>query len=498
VTATLRRQVDYRVLRWQYRLDSPSVDRLLPWGLAGVLFAVLAFVALANERQLGNGAVLANHIQGTWLIRTGRDTALTIGGVDYLGDQAALILWPLAQVSRVVPTVELLLLTQAFALAAGVVPIWRLARRVVALRVGPAVALVAAYALHPAVHTLAVRDFNPESYAVPALLGAVLYGIEGRHWRLGLVVAVVLATRADLGLAVAGLGVLLAVEGRRRSGFALAIAGVAWAALAVFAFQPALSGGSYPHLGAFSAYGGSPFEILRGMVTDPVEVLGDLFAQDNVVRIVLLLAPFVFLPLAAVRYLAPALPLTALYLLADQDLTLSGAAGSPQQDVPLLVFSVVASVFAVRRLGRRTGIGRVVVDRSLVGVMVAGALLVSAIDSPLSPYEEPWDWGRRDAADAARLTAAELVSPEGVLRASGPLLPPVAEREGLQELDTSGPAPTPRDAVTGADALLFDEAAAPRWTRLQLREFIGTVRAFGFEVTYREAGIWLFERTADP
>jgi len=496
VTATLRRQVDYRVLRWQYRLDSPSVDRFLPWGFALVLAAVFSALALARHRELGNGTVLAEHLQGMWLVRTGRDTAGTISGLDYLGDRASFVLWPLAQLSRVLPAAELLLVSQAFALAAGVVPVWRLARRVVALRVGPAVALSVAYALHPAVHRLVVGDFHPESYAVPALLGAALAGLEGRRWRLGVLVAVVLAARADLGLAVVGLGILLTMEGRRRPGAAVATVGAAWFALAVFAIQPALAGGDYPHLAAFAAYGDSPFAILRGMVSNPGEVLGDLLARENVSRFVALLAPFVFLPLAAARYLLPAVPLTALYWIAEFE-PVAGAVGEPQQDVPLLVFATIAAVFAVRRLGRRSGIGRVVVDRSIVGVLVAGAFLVQVLSSPVSPYEHPWEWGRRDAADGARLAVVDVVPPDGVLRASPGLLPLVAERELLQELETEGPHPRPRDAAAGAAVVLFDEAAAAGWTRLQVRDFVGTLRELGFVVVQRSAGVWLLVRPTD-
>ncbi len=496
MTATLRRQVDYRILRWQYRLDSPSVDRVLPWGIAAGLFAVFGLVALAHHRELETGTVLANHLQGMWLLRTGRDTAGTIGGADYLGDQAALILWPLAQLSRVLPPVQLLLLLQSLALAGAVVPIWRLARRVVQLRVGPSLALVLAYALHPTVHELVVADFHPEAFAVPALLGATLAGLEGRAWRLWIMAVIVLASRADLGLALAGLGLLLVAEGRRRLGGALAAVALAWFALAVFAFQPALAGGDYPHLDAFAAYGDTPFSIVRGMLSNPGEVLADVFAQEHVQQVVLVLAPFVFLPLASLRHLLPAVPLTALYFIADLEPGAGGdVIGSPQQDVPLLVFAAVAAVFALRRLGRRSGIGRVVVDRSIVGVLVAGAVLVQVVASPLSPYEHPWELGRRDAADGARLATAELVPEDGVLRASPRLLPLVVERDGLRELDTTGPAPRPRDAATGADLILFDEAAAPQWTRLQLRAFISGLQDLGFAIVSRDEGVWLLARS---
>ena len=56
--------------------------------------------------------------------------------------------------------------------------------------------------------------------------------------------------------------------------------------------------------GAFRAYGSNAFSIAGGMLIHPNRVLGDLLDEDNVRLIVGLLAPLLFLPVLAPRYLS--------------------------------------------------------------------------------------------------------------------------------------------------------------------------------------------------
>ena len=61
--------------------------------------------------------------------------------------------------------------------------------------------------------------------------------------------------------------------------------------------------------GAFRAYGSNAFSIAGGMLIHPNRVLGDLLDEDNVRLIIGLLAPLLFLPVLAPRYLIPAMGL---------------------------------------------------------------------------------------------------------------------------------------------------------------------------------------------
>lgn len=462
------RRMDLWVLRWQARLENRSVDRFTPWVIAVVLFAVLVSLSLARSRSLDYGTVLAQYAQSVWLIGEGFKPVSSIIDANVLGENASLVLYPIAVLTSFLPTVTTLLVIQSAALALGVVPLWRLARRVTDLRFGATATVVFAYSIYAAVHNANLADFHPEVIALPALLGAVLYGLTGRWFRFTLLVLVVLAARADLGLAIAGLGILLVVEGSRRAGWATAVLGIAWVLGAILWFQPEIVDGTYPGAEAFRAFGdGGALDVLGGFFTNPLDFLRRIGSHENFSTIVTLLAPVLFLPVVAPRYLLPTVPLYALYLAADVPV---GRLEEAQQTIPITAFVFVATVFALKRSGT-VRVEKVNVDRRLLWALVLTASVFFIRDSASSPYEEPWSWGSRDLTDQARLAAAELVPDDASVRASPRLLPLLFERERLFELDTTGPEPDIEAAVDRVDWIIFDRTEVDQWTFSRVEEF---------------------------
>jgi hypothetical protein len=118
-------------------------------------------------------------------------------------------------------------------------------------------------------------------------------------------------------------------------------------------------------------------------------------------------------------------------------------------------------------------------------------------DSPASPYQEPWAWGVRDDSDRARLDAADLVPDGDSVRASPSLLPLLAEREAVYELDTTGN-PHVRQASDGVDAILLDAESAQNWDDEDRRRFQEGLAELGFGQVFAEAGITLYERSGSP
>jgi Predicted membrane protein (DUF2079) len=96
-------------------------------------------------------------------------------------------------------------------------------------------------------------------------------------------------------------------------------------------------------------------------------------------------------------------------------------------------------------------------------------------------------------ADQARLDAADLVPDGDSVRASPALLPLLAEREALYELDTTGN-PHVRRAADGVDSVLLDTEAAPDWDDEDRRRFQQGLEELGFDEVFAEAGITLYER----
>lgn len=457
---TSRRLVDRSLLRLQGRVDTPIFDQVFPWFSAIVLGTVLAWFALARSNSLDQAASLAEAIQTTWLIENGFKPVSSLAGGNIMAEQASFVLYPVALLTAFLPRVGTLLVLQSAALAAGVIPLWRIARGPGNLRVGVTTAVLFAYGVYAAIHNVNIAGFHPEVFALPALIGAMLFGLTDKHLWLYACVAVVLLSRADLGLVIAGLGLLLAAEGKRRSGLAIAAAGIAWIFIAVLVLQPFFSESDvWPHASAFSTFGETPLEILGGIITNPIEFLRLSGSRVNFESLVTLLAPVLFLPVVALRYLLPALPVYAIYLAADVPAGADGLAESPQT-IPMTAFVFIATVFAMNRSGRIL-VERVLVDKRVVVALLLTSTVFFVRDARTSPYEEPWNWADRSQADRALVEVADLIPTDANVGATERVLPLLSERLAVFLIEPGGTTTEEVEAsveaaVDNVDWIVFD------------------------------------------
>lgn len=486
-TRRRNRRLDWLLLRWQARLDARWADRVLPWVIAGILFVLYAALALARLDRLDAGPTLARHVQAAWHLAEGRPPELTVGTDHNLfTERFPALFLPLAALTRVLPKAGTLVVAQAAALAIGVVPLWLLARRVVHLRIGAAVALAFAYAIHPTVGDLDLADFNPQAMALAPLLGAA-YFAERHQWR-GFAVTAVIAMlwSAELGLVIATMGVVLLVEGERRIGARAAVGGLAWTLVALFAVQAPLGRTGLVAPGAFSEYGAGGLDVLIEMTRNPFRPLADLVTEANVSVLAWVLGPLAFLSLVSPRKLAPALPLTALVLVADVPVTGANGGG---RTVPLLAATFVAATFGLGRLGRPS-LERVIVDRRLLGVLAAAASAAFALQSPLSPYEEPWEIDR--PGEAARREALGFLPPVVAIRVPADLASEVAERRRVEVVN-----PNERDAAVLAgdvEALILDEERLTDLGPAERHALRRAIEAQGMVQLHRGEGLAVFVR----
>jgi uncharacterized membrane protein len=495
LTATFRRRVDNVILRWQGRLDSDQADRLAPWVVAVVLFLVLNGVALAQARSLDPSSDLAAYRQAAWAIRNGLEPTLTVTtGSNVFATQGSFIFYPLAWLTHYLPTVPLLLTVQSAALSVAVISIWRVCRRLASLRTGASLMVLLVYSLHPTIQSLNLDGFHPETLAVPFLVGAGYFGLS-QHWRrFALCCLIAMLCRADLGLAVAGLGVLIMVQGHRKRGAIALVAGLMWALGFLLFVQPHL-GDSVSQLDAYSAFGDTPGSILWGMITNPVELLSQVFSRPNFALLVYLFAPVLFLPFLSPRYLMPVVPLQVLYLAGD--VTMATRYGP--QSVAIISFIFLATPRGLNRLGRRS-VEKVSIDRRVLITMGVASASFFLLFAPSSIYDRPWDWGGQDAADGARIEAADTLASGLRVRASESMLVELAERVELYQLDLGhpdDPAPDVEDVTRGVDAIVIDRRDVPRADAYRERVLEVQITQHGFTVQSDAEDIVVFTRPPD-
>ena len=396
-------------------------------------------------------------------------------------------MYPIALVTRVLPAIPTLLALQSLGLAMGVIPLWRIARGIAGLRVGAAVALTVAYGASPTLNNLNLSDFHPAAVAVAPLLGATYLALKGRWRSFAIVSASAVIWSAELALVIAGIGVLIVLQGDRRIGIRTILASMAWTIAAVLILEPRFGSTGFIAPGAFKAYGSNAFSITGGMLIHPHKVIGDLLDEENIRLMVALLAPLLFLPVLAPRYLVPALPLQALYLVADVPVR---GNGTNEFGLPLTVFAFVAATFALARMGRRS-IERVVVDRRVLIALAVAAIGFFCTDALNSPYERPWKWGREDASDRARHDVTLAIATTTRVRGSATVLPLLAERPNVYEL---GGAPDARAATRdGVDRVVVTDQDVT-WTPEQWLDFSSGMSLEQFVLTYDREGVRVYTR----
>lgn len=476
----LRRSINHLTLRWQARLEGEGPDRAMPWVLSLILFVGFSSLSLARYRSLDTGETMAAWMQGLWLVGEGQEPFVTLTERNLFDGQFSLIMWPLAQMGSLLPTGPMLLTVQSLAIALGVVPLWRIARGVLELGVETALVLGLAYGFQPQLHNLNLSEFHPEALAVPAFLWAYLFSQRKQWVRYGFAVALALSTRSDLGLVVIGLGALLAIEGRTRAGRLTAGFGALWVALALGIFQADLAGGEFLYGDAFEAYGDGPVAILWGMLTDPFQVLRDVFAEENYRKLILLFAPWLFLPVLRLRF---QLPLVIFGIFGFLAAIPPGEFGNPQQDVAGLAFLPIAAAFALRAVGRRS-VRRVFVNGRLLGGVLFASMAFFLFGAGSSLYNEPWTWGSRSSNDLDVLAAVEIIEPEDSVAAITRALPLLAERVDLIQFPVGLEIYKTAEPTFGKDIILIDESDVD-WTTLGRVTFDQVVEAKGYVVEER-------------
>jgi uncharacterized membrane protein len=340
------------------------------WAL---LFAVLA--ARRHDAYLSHRFDLGNMTQVVWNTAHGHFLEMTSTSGDQivrLGIHVDPLLAAFAPIWWVWPSPVMLTTIQAFALAAGALPVYWLSRKHTGDR-RAAVNLAAAYLLFPAVQWSAFNDFHPVTLSIPCLLFFVWYLDEDRLVAAAVFALLAVLSKEQIPLVIAGIGVWYAMRrDRRREGFAIAGLGIAWTAIALDVVIPHFSGGPSRFYDRFESVGGSPRGILTTLVTDP----GHIWSAATTGADLRYLAALC-LPLLGLWALEPLLALAAAPVLG---INLLSDFWSMNRIEYQYASAIVACLFAAAAIGAgRLGSRRAFVVTTLVLATVA----ITSVAGPL-------------------------------------------------------------------------------------------------------------------
>lgn len=293
---------------------------LVPTILFGLVFAALAILQYrALHVPHGDAGMYEEHL---WNLLHGKGFRSQLDdGRTFLGEHIEFVhvfLIPLYVIRQELPTLNV---CQAFGLASGAIAVFGIAKKLM-LPMRVAVLLSWTYLCWFPMQAIALeqtwKTFRPETLGVPLLLFG-FWMLESERFVWAAILFVLSWTAKEEFAIVTGfVGVSMCLTGRWKWGLAFAAASFAYLVAALQFLIPFFRAGAPPHYTPyFKSLGSSPKEIVLFALTHPVEMIQRLFQRDSLSFLVMLLAPWMFLPLATVRRFLPALPIFGYLLLAD-------------------------------------------------------------------------------------------------------------------------------------------------------------------------------------
>lgn len=437
--------------RWR-----PRIPPLVVLGASIAYVCVAAYFSVRRHNEFRSSFDLANFDRGLWLLANAHEA--------------------LPQDGHFSPTVALL---TPFYIAGGGPTTLLVIQAVTMALVAPLLYAVArAYgaqpwlAAIPAVLWLAspltlmpnVNDVHHVPLVAPAIVGSVLALRHDRLVVFAILGLLACGAKEDVPLLYVMLGVVVALEGRRRLGAAIASSALAIFLFAVTIYLPAFSGSTAWFEERFAGDRGDSVRDVAGwMLTHPLAAAGDLVAAENVGLCLALVATTGGLCLLAPRWMLLGLPTLGQSLV---------SAYGPQHGiwdhyhVPVALSFAIAAAVGVQRLAEPNPRLRLLAAAGVVLAFLVAPLGIRHVDG-----ESKWNADRisRIGGPQAREDALTLIPGEVPVAASTRVAPHLAHRRELYTL----PLPFLGHEELGADwsqAEMERRAAEVEWVVLDTND----------------------------
>lgn len=316
--------------------------------IIAISILILLISSIARHELFNSGGDLAFFDQCVYLISQGKNPISSVLGFHALADHAAWILYPIALLYKIYPTVYWLFLVQSLSLSLGAIPAYFLSIDA-GLKESQAIVIVVIYLLYPLIYNANLLEFHPDTIAVPALFMAILAARKQKIVWFCASVIVILGCKAVLSLTVAAMGVgLLLFEKRQLYGIIAIATGIAWFLISnkiiipFFGHDAALIN---RHLYRYSYLGNSFSETLKIILFQPKLIFSNIFSLINLEYLFYLFVPVIWgLRPKYMIYMIAAIPCLALNLLADHPSQKNLIWHYSLPIIPFLTLSLIAYV----------------------------------------------------------------------------------------------------------------------------------------------------------
>lgn len=386
----------------------------------GAVFTALAFARFVTFHN--QTFDLAFYTRMAWGLARGDWWEPIVNG-HFLALHMSWVMAPLGWLGLVFGTVSVLLVAQVAAVCAVCWPLYRIGAR----RAGELGAMVVplVWLLYPNLGHVVTDEFHPGNLAMLPLVFTLDCLDRKQERELAWWTAAVVACRADLTTVTFMLGALIVLQGGelKKQGMWIAALSLLYLAIFVLVLVPVLG----PKQGSlnlhFGKWGSNMFEMAGNVLLSPLALLEHLSEPKRLLYLPKLLAPLLFLPLLAPRWLLLALPQVAVNLLSDFPTSTDMDCHYSTLAVPAMV---VATADALGRLRERR------LSRLAAPPLAAAALGANLFwgGMPWSLDYEPENFRFDEHTRSGRAITA-LIPETASVQAPYRLMPHLAERVGI-------------------------------------------------------------------
>lgn len=346
------------------------------YGATAAYVCVFSTLSVMQHASFHTAYDLAGACQGLWALAFGQSQFNTLWGSLHWLNHAYVFSLLVAPIYRFLPSAYLLLFLQTTALALCVPVVYRIALEKTN-SVCLSVVLALCYLGYPSLHFANLCEFHWLAFAPLFLLLTFYYANKSPRYLL-LFAALALACREGVALTLFPMGIYIALYENRRGGIAVCALSAFWFLVAVGVVVPILSGGrTSPHFAYWAAYGESPAQVVRFVLTHPLQTLHIVFVEHDGLKHIFKVSLFLlFLPLLAPEVLLIALPFFFLRFLSTFELHHTVYFQYSLPEIPIII---CAAVIGARRLMqfRKTQVSTFI--RHLSPVLLSAALLLCLV-----------------------------------------------------------------------------------------------------------------------
>jgi len=475
--------------------------RWLPWIILAVLIAgdavLYSWLSVARHLAFQSHAYDLGHMdQAVWNTLHGRlfwFTDMPAGGrvlTSRLAIHVEPLLLPIAALYLLHGGPETLLVLQAVVVALGALPAYLLARSMMGR---PWLSLVfpAAFLLHPSLQNAVLDDFHAVTLSATFLMLALLFLFRGATFPFAVSAALAAATKEEVGLLVAMMGLYLLIRRRWYAGFMAVACGLGWFLVCTLWIIPAANpSGRSPYLARYAYLGHGMLGVILSPLRHPGLVARTLTSTPRLDYLTYLLHPLGYVPLVGLPVLLLALPSLAINELSADPRMYSGFYQYSTELIPFIVAAAAIGVAACARTAGRGG-----PPRMLAPALAAIVLVASLFDSwqfgfsPLARGYAIPSAGRHQALERRLLG---LIPQAAVAAAADEIQPHLSDRRWIYTLPVTHPTNGPPAQYVALDASIPSEPVEPH----TLHSLALRLLANGYGVAAASDGILILRRGA--